>query len=800
MSLDRENQKSLNENETLEFFRKYFKKYYRVIAKQQVLSFPDNDYLNLEAPFNTIMKTMEDWCNKNKGKKNMKGLVTLGYNLDKHLEFLNFPNDIFQSISMDLEEILITFNPMKKIILIIRIAKDTNLRYEMELSTADLLKFTLLYKDVLNNSRVTLLNLLVVNKESDLRSLKCKFCNDQIISVETLKTTKSFEKWLKDKCFIDTDTYMEKVNKSFTTDFYAKLLGFLASYQFTKEKSRYGELPSLSTNPVKQMAPTLLMTPEQKKVVYSSRKHLIIKGCYGSGKTIVACKKAEIISRSLKKDDSLYYIICDSRSVLRAEIKPVPKMELISNTDQIKESILLDQILKDNPKKGKLNIIFDEFDGENLDENEAKALNQHFRMNERLKNSNVILIHQPLKVERMVNGTTIKGNMFEMLETMNPPLELTHNMRNSMEINRLVKATTDALKDHKTVYFDTASNAMAQKKNAVDGVDQTNFLVVKSERRKRKFSKTKPGKHEIETSLKNDDAVLRKKFKADEAYEHSISANSQSKSTNTVTSRFQHIKSNKSGHKIKSTLPSFYEIDYPEASTNFKVCLIAILHNILGAKVEDNQLDVSSLNGLTDMQDFQKHVILHFNALHAIPKTFDDVFKLMGISEKVTNNYDDFKRDSDKAIFIGTYRTFRGLEYPRMIIVLNTSLRFLKHFLPECLNRCTTFLHIILLNKQGQVENCDQTETLLGVIEKWKTPSRGRALVKQWKTKLSGLERNSCKTSQRVSPETSEIRIRTKPLVYAELDKYIEQLDLKTTENLDQTAYDMKEIEHTKMR
>ena len=43
------------------------------------------------------------------------------------------------------------------------------------------------------------------------------------------------------------------------------------------------------------------MTPEQTRIVYLPQKHLIIKGSNGSGKTVVACKRAEIIARSMKR-------------------------------------------------------------------------------------------------------------------------------------------------------------------------------------------------------------------------------------------------------------------------------------------------------------------------------------------------------------------------------------------------------------------------------------------------------------------------------------------------------------------
>ena len=76
------------------------------------------------------------------------------------------------------------------------------------------------------------------------------------------------------------------------------------------------------------------MTPEQTRIVYLPQKHLIIKGSYGSGKTAVACKRAKIIARSMAKEDNLYYIICDSRSMLKEETQQHPQINVFNNIKQ----------------------------------------------------------------------------------------------------------------------------------------------------------------------------------------------------------------------------------------------------------------------------------------------------------------------------------------------------------------------------------------------------------------------------------------------------------------------------------
>ena len=71
-----------------------------------------------------------------------------------------------------------------------------------------------------------------------------------------------------------------------------------------------------------------MLTLEQLKIVYSPNKHLMIQGCYGSGKSLIAQKKAEITSKNLKENELLYFISYDSSSMLTTDIVSIPNMKL----------------------------------------------------------------------------------------------------------------------------------------------------------------------------------------------------------------------------------------------------------------------------------------------------------------------------------------------------------------------------------------------------------------------------------------------------------------------------------------
>ena len=407
------------------------------------------------------------------------------------------------------------------------------------------------------------------------------------------------------------------------------------------------------------------MTPEQSKIAYLPQKHLIIKGTYGSGKTVVACKKAELIARSMTKEDSLYYIICDSRSMLKEEIQQHPEINILHNIKQKPESALVEQILDSNSKNGKINLIFDEFYGENLGEREVKKLNQQFKRNERLKDSHVIFIAQPFIMESEITDAVAKENMLKTLDSMSLPEVLSDNMRNPMAINRLVTATKSALEDQSMVYPDPN----AKRKNSG------------------------------------------------------------------------------SSHQRTTEIPSLYEIPYTEGKEKLKIILLMfILRKVVSAIEIGNQVDISHIENLTETQEIKKLIIVHFDAQNDIPHDFDVVFNLMGISKRVTSKYDEFKEDPKKEIFICNYCTVRGLEYSRVIVVLDSPSFFLHHYLPECFSRCTAFLHIIVLNL---VQSQKGDFTFQRVLKTWKKPFDGQeSLVMPWKVKILEFEESSIKTCQ----------------------------------------------------
>ena len=764
----------------------YFEKQFKKIMLQRVFTLPDsglgksNRNPILQAPFDIILNTMESWCGKSQKEANIKGLVIFGYSLDDHLKFLKYPEDILKTClynerSADFQETVTVYNPQKKIIFLIRRAKDMkNLKHDMKFSIDDTLKFVFLYNDILKNSGIKLINLLVTDADVDCYRWECKFCEHQVISMNLLDSFDSFQNWLKKKeCHFETDYDPANKNNTFSLDFSAKLLGFLASFQFSKENHFFWRLPSLTDNPTTQMAETtILLTLEQLRIVNSPNKHLMIQGCYGSGKSLIALKKAEMTSKILKENEILFFISYDSSSMLTTDIVSTSKMKLYRNKSALKLSEIINNIKEDHPKH-KINLIVDEYDAEQLDEPEAIKLNQMFTTDENFRDSIICLVFEALERERMVNGTKKKTNLLHLLKSMELR-KLTYNKRNTLQIHNLVKVTTDVLKDQTTtvhVPFYTV------KKSNIQSEFEATFKEERNVEAQGQILTTQQHKTEKdENNNVGENASEIKKLIFDEACKYLNLPIDASTVTKEVTTTFRHRESKHSGHSIESEKPNLYEIYYPQESPEFMLSLIVVLEQVIGK----------------DYENIAKHVILHFDVERGIPCIFDMAFKMMGILEKVTSRYEEFQKIDSKKIFIADFRAFRGLEYPRVVVVLDRNLSGLEQYLPECLNRCTTYLHAILLNENSEM--LEKTQYLKSIITIWRKPQFGKMLINSWKVTISASNIN--KDSEKFYEERHKrvIQIHSNSRIYTELEESFEKLQNFENGSTNQEGINQEEI------
>ena len=539
-----------------------------------------------------------------------------------------------------------------------------------------------------------------------------------MLSLDEFKDLPAFENWWKER-----ETYFEKVsikdiNPDFIKSFSAKITGTVAATFI------YGKhIPTLTDKYDEQMIKlAVLLTREQMDIVYSQDKHIIIKGGFGCGKTIVAAAMLEKISESLKNDEKLYYICYDSRSELLnqmvnvAQNKEVANMTSFHNKERRNLSEIIKDILVKKESTRKVNFIVDEYDGEDLDESEAKSLNGIF--NEWLKNMFIVLIVQPIEKKRVINNIPQKRNKSELLENMKV-YQLTRVMRNSVEIHNLVKLTTDVLRKQQTVFIHqedkkTKSEPKIRVRN--ESVSAANtvtkscnpglHITAKLPSRRRdvnQYRKEILGLNEVKftpesvkgTRYRDDYSEENPsipKLGLDEAQALSEAMTGTSDGGVKTISEFRFAAADKTGHKIRSKKPTFFELG---ARSDFQkvISLIAIF--------EEREIDRS------------EQVVHHFDTgSNEIPDifffTFAHHFK---IQDKVTKKYEEFK-SPEKSILVCSHPTFRGLEHPKITVVIERDIYYVQHYLVEALARCTSDLCVVVLQNSS---------TLTNITTEWKT-------------------------------------------------------------------------------
>ena len=667
----------------------YFEKNFEKLAEDEPLFLP----WKISDDYTEIGRIMDRWCEETNKLSSAKGLVLHSFSLTRCLKLYGIQEDTLRDylrIRIFSEApIFVTYNPHQKAILLIRTAENEDLATDLELCLNDLKMFILLFNDELMGSGTKLIP-LVLSEEKP--KFDCDKCLNHVLSESEFKAFTSL--W--EKTYFQTKS-REKGKKSFTKDFLAKATSLMAATYIYHDC-----IPKFTSKTCEEMdSLAVLLTREQINIFYSQDKHMIVKGGFGCGKTIIAAAILKKISEGLGEHEKLFFICYDSRSALINHMikdgqgSEVAKVVAFHNKKGLHLSQIIKDILEKEKHLEKVNFIVDDYDGEDLDESEANVLNDMFNNTDSLKEAFIMLIAQPIEKERSLNNIQRSGNMFHLLKTMKTH-KLTLVMRNSIAINDLVAATKNILSKEKIVYIHQDDSKADQ--------EEKPRQVKASRKAATKIQEVSVSPLKEVTSRKIDRQDYSEdtpKLGIDEAQAITGSfAEIGSGGSKTVT-KFIYATADETGHNINSKRPKLFEL--AERSDFQKILsLIAIFET----------LHVRS----------KRHVLLHFDPLNdEIPSTLQFIFENhFGMREKVTNHYQEFAL-SNKSILVCSYLTFRGLEHSKITVVIDRDIYFLQHYLVESLSRCTSKLTIIVLQNSA---------TIINVTEEWKK----NQLVNQWKT------------------------------------------------------------------
>ena len=262
-----------------------------------------------------------------------------------------------------------------------------------------------------------------------------------------------------------------------------------------------------------------------------------------------------------------------------------------------------------------------------------------------------------------------------------------------------------------------------------------------------------------ERTLKNSVAQFGAcNLELDEAFDYAGIPAANDDDGSKIENSFKYEKATHIGHGAGSKLPVLFELYQYQSEFQKILSLAAIFQNI--------QIESSSPNN--------NHVLLHFNVNNHIPSLAFKLFDLKHstkVTTKVTNSYEEFKNESlKKYIFVGNFRTFRGLEHSRITIIIDRDIYSLQHYLVECIARCTTHLNVVLLGAN---------KTINSITERWKEGDSGKPLIEIKKIIISNERTQS---NDAYFQESEKIIIDTFSLEYKKLQQIFNRTSFQNNE------------------
>ena len=673
-----------------------------------------------------VMSTLHAWC-KFSSPNDAAGLIIRNYDLEDHLDFcgikrqeirdtLNFNDSVNMFDFQKNDQRFLVFNPSLKIILLIRLVELKKgelqmLKTELDYCIKEVNLLCFLLKDVLEDTGVIVTGLITYLGENPHGQTVCKDCANVFVSFEIFESVQTFisfwQRFATEKNIENLATRAAKSSTDYKADVFksvgSKILGYLAHLQFVNPICRSQDpiLPiaeNTATGNIKQAE--LLLDRYQIKIAYSSDKLVWLEGNYGTGKTIVALKKLELLLKTLKEKEVIYYVNFSGRSQLDFVIK-----QKFKNNEKVKSirggfslsKIINTQIL---PKERELdteniNLFVDEYSSQDLSIVEVRSLGQTLKGEEKFKNSTVFIVVEPIQIHRFDNfydENGIKREYYEkrherdeLIQIMGMKVCTLNNvMRTTVQINTLVEITQQHLNNQ--------SNQYVRKKPGFEIPVQ--------------YSESK----EIDSSFSSPSPQSRKIIDYDEIYrlmptETIISkTNYQEKVT-----KYCYTCDSQMGHNIQGPLPQLIKLEQPADHFELTALIAAVLDKII------KPADTKS----------KRTAIIHFEPTDP-PLWLKILIRTMKLT--MTNDLEKFLTDAtENLVLVKNFNFIKGLEFSDVLLILESNEHYLRHFIPDAIARCRSNLFILI--KPSPYENY-KSGTVADLADEWQKNNENNSLLR----------------------------------------------------------------------
>ena len=711
-----------------------------------------------EKPWGNVINTLINWCvfsNTGQAKNDVgdaTGLIVRNYDLKNHLNFCGITNDEIKAFlicksfekekneTLENVEKLLVFNPSEKIILIIRMARSQHhgrLRGEAFHCIDDVILLCFLLKDELKNSGAIVTGLVVYSGENTHSQSGCIDCDNFIISQKIFNSVPDFNNFWKGfvcqnvfQTFTSKLETRKKCNSATLFEAVAsKIVGYLAHLQY-KILSK-PVLPVPEKEPVRSITQAeLLLDKYQMEIAYSDEKRILLTGNYGTGKTVVALKKLELLYKDLKEEEVIYYVNFARKSQLHLEImekeknKAKEKVKVIRGGTSL-SNIVNSKILPDEEKNNTKNIhlIVDEYDSQDLSGKESAALYEIFQEQDKFKHSTVLIAVQPIEINRTEYFTTSgkkkeysqAKHMFGRLEKIMKIFKLRHVMRTTMEINKLIEVTQSYLNNKKNTYKGERKNYSEERDKSV--LEKLPIKLRPESSKTSNISENKPkpsnqnlsvtpnyslnaiSSFSLASSIHAVPIDSQKIIDHDELYKvASTSSKKKRGNPQKVVTKYHYTCDSEIGHGIKGPFPKLVKV--PKISDPCEEIVLIAFFLLEIIEIKSKRIAIIH---------FDKNEPDWFQLLFKVTNFFSDVV--------VTNNVVEFlQQSSSNRVLVNNYNSVKGFEFSEVLLILDADEYHLKQFIPEAMARCMSNLAILVRPKH---KGKPKSDTVKDLVDHW---------------------------------------------------------------------------------
>ena len=745
-----------------------------------------------------VMSTLNVWC-KTLSQKDATGLIIRNYDLKNHIDFcgitshevknaLGFKDSENIFSFQENDERFLVFNPSLKIIFIIRLVQIRKgesklLKKEIDHCIDEVNLLCFLLRDELENTGVIVTGLVSYLGEDPHSKSACNDCSNMIVPFEIFSSVDTFKRFCIEKNFQNLQKLIVVSEKKDEANLFQavtqKILGYLAHLQFPMlRKTILPVKTNSATGDIEQAE--LLLDRYQMEIAYSNDKRVWLEGNYGTGKTVVAFKKLDLLFKGLKDKEVICYINFARKSPLHVVIKQrFEKSEKVrAITSEISLSNTINhQILPKERQLGTKNVhlIVDEYNVQDLSIEEAKSLGQIFAEEQKLTNSTVLIVAQPIEINRIDNfyENGMKREFSQRTHKLDKLIQiigmqkkiLKNVMRTTVEINTLAEITQE--------YLDNQSN---------EYVRQQKYIEIEESRLERTFSKLPQNSNsKLRSSLsivssdpsKNarcsepfqfqevtNDSLNKAKSRemnANSSFQSTIPKSSSSASitddlSNPATSNLSFQSQSQLGidyhqlHKIIPPAPTTFADQgyYQKTVTKYRyTCDSQIGHGIKSSlpqlvklefsadRNEQVALIASVLDKIIKPAETEGTAVIHFE-LGDPPLWLKNLFQTTDLipSLAMTIEPEQFLTDKRKnLVLVKNLDCLRGLEFSDVVLILDSNEHHLRQFIPEAIARCRSNLSILIIPSRNR-----QSDTVADLVDEWERNNQDEPVVSILKT------------------------------------------------------------------